>query len=138
MWKKPTWSYPGVYNSSDPLAEDFYKPHTWYVFGKEVHRSRFLTLLSREVPDMLKPAYSFGGISMSQLCSRRWGAQPPDRLEDAALAPARLLDTLVTLVTGVPRVTALPRPPQRPVTKVTTVTRITTGTRVTPSFYKKN
>lgn len=64
---EPTWSYPGVYNSADPLAEDFYRPHTWYVFGKEVHRTRFLTLISREVPDILKPAYSFGGISMSQL-----------------------------------------------------------------------
>lgn len=64
---EPTWSYPGVYNSADPLAEDFYRPHTWYVFGKEVHRTRFLTLVSREVPDILKPAYSFGGISMSQL-----------------------------------------------------------------------
>jgi hypothetical protein len=25
------------FNAMDPLAEDFYLPHTWYVFGKEVH-----------------------------------------------------------------------------------------------------
>ena len=64
---EPVWTYPGVYNSRDPLAPDFYLPLTWYIFGKEVHRTRFLTFVSREVPDLLKPAYSFGGISLSQL-----------------------------------------------------------------------
>jgi hypothetical protein len=35
--------------------------------GNEVHRTRFLTLVSREVPDILKPVYAFGGVSMSQM-----------------------------------------------------------------------
>jgi phage-related protein (TIGR01555 family) len=64
---EPVWTYPGVYNSIDPLGEDYYAPRTWYVFGKEVHRTRLLTMVSREVPDLLKPSYQFGGISMSQL-----------------------------------------------------------------------
>ncbi len=64
---EPMWLYPGTYNSSDPLAEDFYRPHTWYVFGKEVHASRIRPLVSRELSDMLKPAYAFSGLSMSQL-----------------------------------------------------------------------
>lgn len=60
------WAYPSGYNSSDPLADDWYKPAHWIVQGKRVHRTRLLTFVGREVPDLLKPAYSFGGISLSQ------------------------------------------------------------------------
>ena len=61
------WLTPFNYNSSDPLSDDFYKPQAWLVNGQEVHSSRFLTFVSRPMPDMLKPAYSFGGLSLSQM-----------------------------------------------------------------------
>lgn len=61
------WCYPNGYNSNDPLSTDWYRPLTWFVNGKEVHRTRLLTIVGREVPDVLKPAYSFGGLSMSQM-----------------------------------------------------------------------
>lgn len=64
---EPFWTYPGQYNSSDPLRRDFYRPQSWYVMGKELHHTRLLTLIGREMPDMLKPAYSFGGLSLSQM-----------------------------------------------------------------------
>ena len=64
---EPIWVYPGTYNSVNPLAADFFKPQTWYVNGINVHRSRLLTVVSRPVPDLLKPAYSFRGLSLSQL-----------------------------------------------------------------------
>lgn len=64
---EPIWAYPNRYNATDPLIEDHYRPETWFVMGKEVHRTRFMTLVSREVPDILKPVYSFGGVSMSQM-----------------------------------------------------------------------
>jgi phage-related protein (TIGR01555 family) len=64
---EPMWTYPGIYNSTDPLKKDYYKPSQWYVMGKSVHASRMLMMISRPVPDMLKAAYSFGGLSMSQL-----------------------------------------------------------------------
>lgn len=35
--------------------------------GREIHHSRLFTLISRPVPDLLKSAYNFGGVSMSQL-----------------------------------------------------------------------
>lgn len=60
------WAYPTGYNASDPLDDDWYKPSHWMVQGKRVHRTRLLTFVGREVPDLLKPAYSFGGISLSQ------------------------------------------------------------------------
>lgn len=64
---EPVWTYPGPYNSDNPLKDDFYQPKCWYVMGKTVHRSRLLTFISREMPDLLKAAYNFGGISLSQM-----------------------------------------------------------------------
>lgn len=64
---EPMWMYPGLYNSTQPLAPDYYKPSSWYVMGQTVHASRFVIMMARPVPDVLKAAYSFGGISMSQL-----------------------------------------------------------------------
>ena len=64
---EPMWTYPNLYNSTDPLADDFYKPKAWFVMGKQVHASRMMMLVSREVPDMLKPVYAFGGLSLTQL-----------------------------------------------------------------------
>jgi hypothetical protein len=65
--REPVWTYPSSYNSTDPLKPDWYKPSSWFVQGKEVHATRLLTFIGREVPDLLKPAYSFGGLSMSQM-----------------------------------------------------------------------
>lgn len=64
---EPVWCYPTGYNSSDPLHQDWFKPTSWWVQGKEVHASRLLTFVGREVPDLLKPSYSFGGLSMTQI-----------------------------------------------------------------------
>jgi uncharacterized protein len=64
---EPVWTYPSSYNATDPLKPDWYKPSSWFVQGKEVHSTRLLTFIGREVPDLLKPAYSFGGLSMSQM-----------------------------------------------------------------------
>ena len=64
---EPMWCYPAQYNSLDPLKPDWYNPEMWYVNGVTVHRSRLLRFVGREVPDILKPAYAFGGLSMSQM-----------------------------------------------------------------------
>lgn len=61
------WTTPLAYNAIDPTAPDFYKPTGWFMLGKPIHASRLLTIISRPVPDMLKPAYNFGGMSLSQL-----------------------------------------------------------------------
>jgi len=61
------WTYPMAYNAQNPLRPDWYNPQQWYVMGREVHVSRLLRFIGRPVPDLLKPAYSFGGLSMSQI-----------------------------------------------------------------------
>lgn len=64
---EPLWSYPLQYNSDNPLRPDFFVPQTWSVQGMEVHRTRLLTFIGRPMPDLLKPAYAFGGLSLSQM-----------------------------------------------------------------------
>ena len=61
------WTSPNAYNANDPSAPDFYKPTTWFMLGKEVHASRLMTIITRPLPDILKPAFNFGGMSLSQL-----------------------------------------------------------------------
>jgi hypothetical protein len=64
---EPIWAYPTVYNAVNPLQPSWYDPQVWYVMGTEIHQSRFLTFNGRPVPDILKPAYAFGGLSMTQM-----------------------------------------------------------------------
>lgn len=64
---EPIWTTPWMYNSTDSTRPDFYKPQWWYNIGKKTHASRLLTFVSNPLPDILKPAYNFSGISMSQL-----------------------------------------------------------------------
>lgn len=63
---EPIWSTPYAYNSSDPTADDFYTPEAWYVMGVQTHATRLLPFISCPVPDILKPAYNFSGLSLTQ------------------------------------------------------------------------
>lgn len=64
---EPYWLTPYSWNSTHPERPDFYRPMSWYVLGRKTHQSRLLTFIFREVPDLLKPAYDFSGISVTQL-----------------------------------------------------------------------
>ncbi len=61
------WCYPVNYNANDPLADDWYNPQVWFAMAKQIHVSRLLTFVGRPLPDILKPSYAFGGLSMSQM-----------------------------------------------------------------------
>lgn len=61
------WAYPMDYNANNPLASNWYSPETWGVMGTNVHATRLLTFVGRPVPDILKPAYSFGGLALTQM-----------------------------------------------------------------------
>jgi hypothetical protein len=64
---EPITTYPAQYNADDPTAADYYEPSSWFIYSKEIHASRMLHFCSRPVPDLLKPVYCFGGMSLSQL-----------------------------------------------------------------------
>jgi len=61
------WTTPYGYDARDPAAPDFYKPSSWFMLGQHVHSSRLLTVVTRPLPDMLKPAFNFAGMSLSQM-----------------------------------------------------------------------
>lgn len=61
------WVYPAAFNATDPLERDYYRPPTWFVQGKGVNTTRLLTFVSRPLPDILKPAYAFGGLALTQI-----------------------------------------------------------------------
>lgn len=64
---EPFWTAANQYNADNPLNPTFYKPSSWYFFGKSIHSDRLITIVSRPVPDILKPVYNFGGISLTQM-----------------------------------------------------------------------
>jgi uncharacterized protein len=64
---EPIWVYPTTYNAQNPMLESWYDPQVWYVMGSEIHKTRLLSFIGRPVPDILKPAYAFGGLSMTQM-----------------------------------------------------------------------
>lgn len=62
----PFTVYPGVYNTLNPLADDYFKPKLWYIQGVPVHCSRFIKFSENELPTMIRPAYNFFGMSLAQ------------------------------------------------------------------------
>lgn len=66
---EPINTYPGRFNSSNPLAPNYFVPETWFVLGQEVHASRLLYLAADEVNMLLKPAYNFFGIAPAQIAA---------------------------------------------------------------------
>ncbi len=64
---EPVWTTPAAYETTNPLHPAFYRPQSWWVQGTLLHASRLLRFCAREVPDILKPAYNFGGVSLTQM-----------------------------------------------------------------------
>lgn len=64
---EPMWVTPVTWNSYDPTTPSFYVPDKWVTLSKTCDKTRLIQVISREVPDIIKPAYNFGGISLSQL-----------------------------------------------------------------------
>lgn len=67
MVVEPVNVYPGIYNSNEPLKQNYFVPETWFVLGKEVHKSRLLFFAPNTPPILLKPAYNFFGIPPVQM-----------------------------------------------------------------------
>lgn len=64
---EPMWTYPNDYDSTRPLSDSYYKPRSWFIMGQIVNSTRLVTVVTRPVPDLLKPAYQFGGLSLTQM-----------------------------------------------------------------------
>lgn len=69
----PYWMSPilDVEASSNAASQSFFEPTWWAIQGKEYHRSHLVIFRNCEVPDILKPSYFYGGISVPQLIMER-------------------------------------------------------------------
>lgn len=64
----PYWMTPfmGQEAIQDPAAIHFYEPTWWQIGGKRYHRSHLIISRHAEVADIIKPAYLYGGIPLTQ------------------------------------------------------------------------
>ncbi len=69
----PYWISPelGGEAAADPSAPDFYEPTWWRIGGKRVHRTHLVIFRNGNLPDILKPAYLYGGLPVPQLIAER-------------------------------------------------------------------
>lgn len=68
VWCQPLFN---MENVSDPTRIDFYVPDYWIIGGQKVHKSHLVITRYSEVPDILKPSYQYGGLSLPQLLWER-------------------------------------------------------------------
>ncbi|MBV1833067.1 phage portal protein [Novacetimonas pomaceti] len=61
---EPIWMTPQNYETADPLSPSFYVPDAWWVLAKKIDTTRIIEVISRPLPDILKPAWNFGGIPL--------------------------------------------------------------------------
>lgn len=69
----PYWCVPELtsYSAFNPASIDFYEPGYWIVNNQRYHKSHLVILRGPEVPDILKPSYLYGGLSIPQLIYER-------------------------------------------------------------------
>lgn len=64
----PTWMTPFMGDDSvmDPASIHFYEPTWWQIGSKRYHRTHLIIVRHAEVPDIIKPSYLYGGVSLTQ------------------------------------------------------------------------
>lgn len=89
----PYWCVPDLDATAvqDPASEHFYEPTWWIINGQRYHRSHLCIFRANEVPDILKPVYRYGGISVPQRIVERVYAAERTANEGPQLAMTKRL-----------------------------------------------
>lgn len=92
----PYWISPelGGEAAANPAAIDFYEPTWWRIGGKRVHRTHLVIFRNGDLPDILKPAYLYGGIPVPQKIAERVYAAERTANEAPMLAMTKRLTVL--------------------------------------------
>lgn len=98
----PYWMAPELdqEDAANPMGQHFYEPTYWCINGRKYHRSHFI--ISRngaDLPDILKPAYYYGGIPTTQLIYERVYAAERVANESPMLAMSKRLFVMQTDLT---------------------------------------
>lgn len=95
----PYWITPELSQSAaaDPAALDFYEPTYWRIgsIGR-IHKSHLIIFKGDEVPDILKPSYIYGGLSIPQKIYERVYAAERTANEAPQLAMTKRTNTIHT------------------------------------------
>ena len=64
----PYWCSPVLDEdaAANPASRNFYNPTWWIINGRRYHRSHLRIFRMSDVPDILRPAYQYGGIPVPQ------------------------------------------------------------------------
>lgn len=58
---EPTWVVPIDFNMNNPRSSTFYKPASYVVYGKRIHKDRMQKITLIDPVNLLAPIYLFGG-----------------------------------------------------------------------------
>jgi phage-related protein (TIGR01555 family) len=67
-WLTPILDEDGI---RDPASPNFYVPTWWQIQGRRYHKSHLVIFTTGELPDLLKPSYLYGGVSVPQRIMER-------------------------------------------------------------------
>lgn len=92
----PYWITPelGMEAAGNPAAPDFYEPTWWRINGVRIHRTHLVIYRQDDLPDILKPAYLYGGIPIPQKIAERVYAAERTANEAPMLAMTKRLTVL--------------------------------------------
>ena len=98
----PYWCVPmlSTESAADPSSMHFYEPEWWIIRGVKYHRSHLCIFRNGDVPDMLKPMYSYGGVSVPQRIFERVYAAERTANEGPQLAMTKRLTVQNTDLTA--------------------------------------
>lgn len=94
----PYWCIPQLSgeSASDPTSMHFYEPEWWLIRGQKFHRSHLMIFRTGELPDVLKPMYMYGGVSIPQRIYERVYAAERTANEAPQLAMTKRLNVQKT------------------------------------------
>lgn len=96
----PYWITPELdADAVTPGTQYFYEPTWWRINGQRIHRTHLVVVRNGNVPDILKPTYLYGGISVPQKIAERVYAAERTANEGPMLALTKRLTVLKADIT---------------------------------------
>lgn len=94
----PYWVSPVLSDRTTSVVSsiDFYEPTWWQIEANKIHKSHFVIFRTDEVPDILKPTYYYGGVSIPQKIYERVYAAERTANEAPQLALSKRTDVINT------------------------------------------
>lgn len=92
----PYWMTPFMGDDSimDASSIHFYEPTWWQIGSKRYHRTHLIIVRHAEVPDILKPAYLYGGVPLTQQIYERIYAAERTANEGPLLAMTKRMNVV--------------------------------------------